>query len=307
MRMKRKTILPLLLFLFGASQSFGQCGITFSVAPNEALGVNSVILSLAGTEAHVGFSVGIDWGDETPWSIGFEEDWVHTYPGPGTYEICIHFVAPDCVQDDYCESYTLTESPEHSSLCPLTVSYSVSGTVLNVDATGSGADDPSLSFHPDILSFIEDPWDFSDFQFISDHSGEFTYTYSPPDPDATYLFCVGYVDIEEPVACEDNDYCASVTFGDPPAGIDEISTDFLSTIQAYPVPASTFINIHFSEPTESQDVNWKIVGLDGKLVLEGTLEDQFSTIYLPGSMAAGNYQLVLSTNTKERTINFIKE
>ncbi len=302
-----KQVLATLLFIFGVSNANAQCGITFSVAPNDVLGINSVILSLDGTEDHVGFSVGIDWGDETAWSIGFEEDWVHTYSGPGTYEICVNFVGPDCIQADFCESYTITESPEHSELCPLTASYTLSGTELQVEATGSGAGTPSLSFHPDILSFIDDPLDFTDFQFISDHTGEFTYDYAPlPSPDATYIFCTSYYDLDEPEACEGNDYCASITFGAPTASIED-NSNFESMIQAYPVPASTYINVHFSEVNEVKDVAWKIIGLDGKEVVKGTLNTQLSTILLPTNMANGNYQLILSKDTKERTINFIKQ
>lgn len=301
-----KKILIVLSFFVGLTKVNAQCGITFSVSANEIVGINSVLLALEGTEDHVGFSVGIDWGDGTPWSIGFENDWVHTYSGPGTYEICVNFVGVACVQEDFCESYTITDTPEHSELCPLAVTYTVSGSVLNVEASGSGATTPSLSFHPDILSFIDDPWDISGFEFIDGHSGDFDHNYGVADPDATYIFCVGYVDLDEPVGCEDNDYCSSVTFGSPAASTEEHS-DFLSTIQVYPVPADTYLNIHFSELSEFEGVTWTIYSLDGKKVLNGTLKNQTSTILLPSSMVSGNYKLILTFDNKERLINFIKQ
>lgn len=300
-----KKILTILFIAFSVSNVGAQCGITFTVSPNSALGINSVLLSLNGTDTHVGFSVGIDWGDGTPMSIGFEKDWVHTYSGPGTYQICVNFVAPTCIQDNFCNSYTVTTTPAHANLCPLTVTYGLSGNTLNTDATGSGAVSPSLSFHPDILSFIDNPFNMSDFQFNNNHTGSFSYTYSPPSPDQTYLFCVSYVDLDTPEACEMNDYCSSVTFGSPAASLGE-DLDFLSTIEVYPVPASTYINIHFSDLDEFNNVRWKIISLDGKVIQNGILSEQTSTILLPIEMTQGNYRLLLNSDKKERVVNFVK-
>lgn len=301
-----KKILTILFVAFSISNISAQCGITFTVSPNTTLGINSVLLSLNGTDNHVGFSVGVDWGDGTPMSIGFEKDWVHTYSGPGTYQVCVNFVAPTCIQENFCNSYTVATTPAHANLCPLTVNYSLSGNVLNTDATGSGAVSPSLSFHPDILYFLDNPFDISGFQFINANTGSFSYTYSPPSPDQTYLFCVSYADLDTPEACETNDYCSSVTFGNPSASLEE-NTDFLSTIEVYPVPASTYINIYFSELNEFNNVSWKIVSLEGKIIQEGTIREQTSTILLPIEMAQGNYHLLLSSDKKERVVNFVKQ
>lgn len=301
-----KKIIAILLIAFGTSTLNAQCGITFTVSSNPSLGINSVLLSLNGTGSHVGFSVGIDWGDGQPMSIGFEQDWVHTYSGPGTYEICVNFVAPTCIQENFCNSYTLATTPEHANLCPLNVTYSVSGNTLNVNATGSGAGSPSLSFHHDILYLMSNPFDISGFQFINSNSGSFSYTYSPPSSDATYLFCTAYTDLDTPEACSQNDYCSSVTFGNPAASLEE-STGFFSTIQVYPVPASSYLNIHFSDLSESKNVNWRIVSLQGQDIQNGVLQNQVSTILLPNSMAEGSYLLILTTDEKERIVNFIKQ
>jgi hypothetical protein len=300
-----KKVLTILVIAFGSLTSKAQCGIDFSVSPDDALGPNSVLLSMTGTDAFVGFSTGIDWGDGTPWSIGFETDWAHTYAGPGTYEICLNFVAPDCIQEGVCNSYTLSESPETADLCPITASYSVSGSILTTTISGSGAVSPSLSFHPDILSFIDNPFDFSEFQFIDGHSGTFTYNYAPIDEDATYIFCTSYSDLDEPEECETNDYCSSVTFGSAAAGIPD-SLDFLSTIQVFPVPASTFINVHLSDITESTNVTWEIYSISGEIIQRGTLQNQQSTLLLPTSMVPGNYYIKLTSDKKERVVNFVK-
>lgn len=294
------------LFTIGFLQLNAQCGITFTVSPNSSLGVNSVLLELNGTSAHAGFSVGIDWGDGQPMSIGFEQDWIHTYSGPGTYQICVNFVAPTCIQENFCDSYTVANTPQHANLCPINVSYGLTGNTLDVDVSGSGATSPSVSFHHDILYLLNNPFDLSGLQVQNGNSGSFSYTYSPPTADATYIFCAGYADLDTPEACEANDYCSSVTFGNPSASLEE-ATDFLSTIQVYPVPASTYLNIHFSDLDEFNNVSWEIVSMDGKSVQNGTIKNQTSTVLLPADMASGNYRLLLTSDKKERIVNFVKE
>lgn len=297
----RKILLGFLL-LTSTATLHAQCGITFSVASNPNLGPTSVVLTLNGTGAHPGFSVGIDWGDGSPMSIGFEESWVHSYSANGTYQICMDFVAPTCAQTEYCNAYTVSQTP--NDLCPFNATYSVSGNTLTVNASGSGAVDPELSFHPDIMAFLDNPFDLSGFQFQNQHSGTFTHTYSPDPGGETYMFCAGYGDINEPEACETNDYCSSVTFGDVPAGLDE--TDFASVIQVFPVPAETFVNIHFSNAAEAVNCQWTIVSTDGTIAAEGQMNEQQLTVLLPADMAKGNYNLVLQSGSKQRKVKFIK-
>ena len=292
------------MLAFGWQSANAQCGVSYNVTPNEALGVNSVVLELTGVGGFVGFSVGIDWGDGTPWSIGFESSWVHTYPGPGTYNICVNFVAPDCIQEDICNNYTLTTTPEHADLCPITASYSVSGNTITCTISGSGAVEPSVSFHHDILGYLDNPFDLSGFQFIDAHSGTFTYTYSPPSEDATYIFCAGYTDLNVPEACETNDYCSAVTFGNPVASVAE--DQLVSVLEVYPCPASEFINIYLGEAGGFENVNWQMINLPGEVVLQGQLEAQTTTVLLPAEMPVGNYQLVLTSEKGQRSINFVK-
>lgn len=299
-----KKIVLLALAAFTALQLTAQCGITFSVASNSNLGnPNSVVLTLNGTQAHAGFSVYIDWGDGTDPSLGFEESWIHTYNSAGTYQICVTFVAPTCVQENFCNSYTVSALP--ADICPLSVNWNQSGNSITVNATGSGAVSPVLSFHPDILSYLDNPFDLSGFQFQSQHSGTFNHTYSPAQSGESYMFCVGYGDSDEPVACEDNDYCASVTFGNPSAGLVN-PVDFHSTIQVYPVPAESFINVHFSDPEENERTNWKIFATDGSIVQEGSFSGQLNTLLLPGDMPQGNYLLSLTAGSKTRAVPFLK-
>lgn len=302
-KINMKKLLFSTLLLATAITAKAQCGITFSVASEPNLGPSSVVLTLNGTEDHEGFSVGIDWGDGSNWSIGFEQTWIHSYPENGTYNICVNFVAPTCMQTDYCNSYTLSQVP--AGLCPLNVNYSMSGNTLTVNATGSQASDPELSFHPDILAYLDNPWDFSDFQVIDQHSGTFTYTYNPPSPEETYLFCVGYGDMNEPESCESNDYCSNVTFGNTTVGLEE-PTDFVSTIQVFPVPAESFINVHFSNAEEATQSQWSIYGSDGKIAMSGVMNAQQQTILLPSAMPKGEYHLVLQSGTKTRKVPFIK-
>lgn len=119
------------------------------------------------------------------------------------------------------------------------------------------------------------------------------------------MFCVGYGDNEEPVACEDNDYCASVTFGNPSAGLEQ-PTDFHSTIQVYPVPANDFINIKFSDENEPDGTQWTILSTEGKVMLEGTFDEPLTTILLPAELPSGQYLLNLKAGSKMRNVPFIK-
>lgn len=298
-----KKILLSLLFVAGSYILNAQCGITFSVTSNPNLGPTSVVLTLNGTNAYPGFSVGINWGDGSDMSFGFEESWVHSYPANGTYQICLDFVAPTCAQTDYCNNYTVSQAP--ANLCPFTANYSVSGNTLTVNASGSGAGDPELSFHPDIMTYLSNPWDFSDFQFQNQHSGTFTHTYSPDPEGQTYMFCAGYADSNEPEACESNDYCSNVTFGNASASL-ENTTDFASVIQVFPVPSEDFINVHFSDAKEAENCHWTIYSSDGSVALEGQMHEQQLTILFPDNMAPGDYQFVLSSGNQGRTIRFIK-
>lgn len=299
----KKVLLTTFSVIFALSL-FAQCGITFSVATNPNLGnPNSVVLTLNDTQAHAGFSVYIDWGDGTDPSIGFEESWIHTYNAAGTYQICMTFVAPTCVQEETCNSYTVSSLP--ANICPLNVNWSKAGNTLTVNASGSGASSPVLSFHPDINEYLANPFDLSGFQFLSQHSGTFNHTYSPPQSGASYMFCVGYGDTDEPVACEDNDYCASVTFGSPTAGI-ENPVDFHSDIQVYPVPAEAFINVKFSDENELSGTKWTVYSTEGKVMLEGSFNEQLTTILLPAELPSGQYLLSLTAGSKNRYVPFIR-
>jgi hypothetical protein len=280
-----------------------QCGITFSVTTNQNLGPNSVVLTLNGTDAYPGFSAGIDWGDGSPMSFGFEESWIHTYSNSGTYQICLDIVTPNCSQTDYCNSYTVSPAPV--SLCPFSANYALNGNTLTVNASGSGAGDPQLSFHPDVLTFLANPWDFSGFQFLGQHSGSFSHTYTPAQGGQTYMFCAGYSDGNDPAACESNDYCSNVTFGNTSASL-ENPLDFNSVIQVFPVPATTFLNIHIADFAEATDCHWSILSAEGKIVESGITDGQLTTVLLPADMSTGFYQLILTSGTRQRTVQFLK-
>lgn len=276
--------------------SIGQCGINFSTQ-SSTVGSYGVDITVSGVSNEV-YSVFVEWGDQGTPSIGFGNQYSHSYVNPGTYDICIDYIATDGCYQQVCKSFTISSIP---NLCPLTVTPTLSGNTLSLAATGSNATDPYLAFFYDIWAYIADPFNFSLIENHFGHSNTFTHTY-PSTSGESYTYCVEYGDSNDPASCEANAYCATVSFG-PGLGVNEKTN--ITEVQIYPVPATNFLTISMNEEV-LDNIEYLVYNLIGDEVLRGMITSKTTTLLFPNDMISGKYLLKVSGSNSSRTMAFEK-
>lgn len=277
--------------------SIGQCGVNFSTQ-SSTVGSYGVDITVSGVSSSA-YSVAVQWGDMGAPSLGFGNQYSHTYANPGTYEICIDYIATfDGCYQQVCKSFTISSIP---NLCPLTVTPTLSGNTLTLAATGSNATDPYLAFFYDIWAYVADPFNFSLIENHFGHSNTFSHTY-PSTAGQSYTYCVEYGDSNDPASCEANAYCATISFG-PGLGINEKSN--VTEVQIYPVPATNYLNISLEEELIGR-TEYVIYNLHGDAVFSGTIQSKTTTLLLPSDMISGKYLIKIVGENSSRTLAFDK-
>ncbi len=283
---------------FAHFSSFGQCGVDFTT---QAYGTGPAVqINLTGMSQEMTYSVNVDWGDSQI-DLGFTNEYIHTYASAGSYTICVQYISvagQGCYQE-VCKPYTIQILP---NLCPLTVTPNLNNYTLTVNASGSGASDPVLSFVYDVWAYIADPFNFSLIESHSGNSKTFTHTY-PSTDNKSYTYCVGYGDMNDPESCEATDYCATVSFGSSLVGVQDNNYSYL---QVFPVPANDFITIVWEESI-SGNIEFELTDLTGKVLEKGILSQQTSVLLLPQTIGSGTYLLtVKEAGGKTNTVKFLK-
>ena len=90
----------------------------------------------------------------------------------------------------------------------------------------------------------------------------------------------------------------------PTLSVDEFDTSDSSFV-AYPIPASTEINIVVEESFVSGDLKYQVVDLNGRVVRKGTLPDN-KKVNVDG-LRTGAYVLKLDSRQRSKAITFIKK
>jgi hypothetical protein len=291
-----KKVLFILLGLGMNAAVNAQCNIDFSTQA-ASLGSYGVNVTISGVSSV--YSIAVDWGDGSNPSLGFTDQYSHSYANYGTYQICIDYLDANGCYQQVCHSYTLANVP---NLCPMTVNPSLNGNTLTVAASGSGAGIPYLAFVYDLWAYIADPFNFSLIDAQPGNAHTFTHTYAPSGNES-FTYCVEYGDQNDPGACEANSYCATISFG---TGLGIADKGQITEVQLYPVPADDYLNVYVNEPTADNPISYSIVDSEGKTVDSGFITNNTSTILLPESMQSGNYFFTVSGGNSTRTLTFSK-
>lgn len=302
----KKTILMMCFASLLNLSLFGQCGINFSTQSYGSGSTTAVQIDLTGTSAAYTYSVNVDWGDGQLTNVGFTDQYIHTYSTSGTYNICVDYitVANSGCHEQVCKSYTVQPIPNVSSICPMNVTPSINNYTLSVNVSGSGASSPIVTFVHDVWEYIANPMDFSLIQYDMSHNHTFSHTY-PSQEKKTYTYCVSYGDDNEPEACESNEYCSNVSFGSAFLGVEN---EEISYLQVFPVPADEFINIIWEESIIGNVIEFEIMDLTGKIVENGVLSNQHSTLLFPQTIGTGTYFLTVKDQSgKTNTVKFLKK
>jgi hypothetical protein len=185
----------------------------------------------------------ISWGDNSPIqssAIGY-----HTYAAEGDYTICVTYsdnVKGGCSVEN-CQSVTLTELQTECTV-ELMVTADPSSTVVTVNATGTGAENPQYVI----------AWGNGGIPTIGATG---TYTYTIP---GSYDICVTYVDVNSPLACNVS-ACETI---DVTIGVEEWG-NHSQALEVFPSPAIEQLTVQLNgAPAEKMYL--EILDIKGRLV-----------------------------------------
>jgi len=228
----------------------------------------------------------------------------HTYALPGLYNVCLTVTSSACVTT-YCDTIYVDSTINNPSSCNAFYLFT------QLSAYQMAAVNLSSGFN---LSFM---WDFGDGSPVI----------TLPYPQHYYSSTGSYnvcLTVADPTGCTST-YCDTLTVDslgniiyrgltsgfalnvfspNQLTGVNNIQTDIISGI--YPNPASSELTIKLTQKFD-RNVQYKILGIDGKTVSTGALSQIENHINI-NSIESGAYLLELTTSDGNRiTKHFVKQ
>jgi len=205
-----------------------------------------------------------DFGDGS--GIGFEENPVHTFAAPGTYEVCVTTLSPfPFCTDTYCE---FIDVKEYTCEPTFTYSFNATNAYTFVNTTIIG----------NVTSVL---WDFGDGNTSA--FPQPSYTYNAP---GTYNVCL--ITYDEGNECGKT--CQSISVYPLSVETAVSSTDF----KLIPNPNHGRFALKLPTQLESKTLEVRILDLGGRLVYSAQIEAENGRVPFRLNLATGAYIMQIS-------------